>query len=237
MSEKHLYEKHLAEKLQQLSPPPDVDGNWQKMKALLDDDSPRGGAFKRWWRLGAITGLLLIGGWIATTQLSSPGEKLDQVATGKPNSANVDEKRSLPGNTLPAGDEKNAANANGPTPSGGSNAGTPVKDGPLAIEKARDKPASSSGGISEIDGTLPDADKKLLAGVKKPGKEKQVNISPDIGSKQRLTRNSPGKKNDKKNTVNNRTKDGITLHNSRKENTGLLVDKVDKGNKDMGGAR
>src|SRR5688572_15454717 len=100
MSEKHLYEKHLAEKLQQISPPPDMDGNWQKMKLLLDDDQPRGGGFgKRWWQIGVIAGILLIGAWIAGTQLS---ESRKQDLVGKPNSANVEKKK------LPDATAKNA---------------------------------------------------------------------------------------------------------------------------------
>jgi hypothetical protein len=43
MNLKHPYEKHLAEKLVQLPPPGDPDQNWQQMKAMLDEDMPRGG--------------------------------------------------------------------------------------------------------------------------------------------------------------------------------------------------
>lgn len=72
MSEKHLYEKHLAEKLQQVPPPPDMQQHWQEMKALLDEEMPRGGYFgrnRRWWRLGILAGILLIGGWLTGTRL------------------------------------------------------------------------------------------------------------------------------------------------------------------------
>jgi len=82
MSEKHLYEKHLAEKLQQVPPPPDMQTHWQEMKALLDEEMPRGGYFGRngrWWRLGVIAGILLIGGWLTGTSIQS--DDSDQRAT------------------------------------------------------------------------------------------------------------------------------------------------------------
>jgi hypothetical protein len=54
MNEQQPYEKHLAEKFQQL-PLPDVESNWLRMKSLLDKEMPRGGAYWKW-----ITGVGII---------------------------------------------------------------------------------------------------------------------------------------------------------------------------------
>lgn len=60
MNEQQPYEKHIAEKFQQL-PLPDVEPNWQQMKSLLNREMPRGGGYWRW-----ITGigilLVMLGG-------------------------------------------------------------------------------------------------------------------------------------------------------------------------------
>jgi hypothetical protein len=60
MNEQQPYEKHLAEKLQQLLLP-DVERNWQQMRGLLDKEMPRRGGYWRW-----ITGigilLFMLGG-------------------------------------------------------------------------------------------------------------------------------------------------------------------------------
>ena len=153
MSEKHLYEKHLAEKLQQLSPPPDMEKHWQEMKALLEDDGPRGGGFKRWWRLGVIAGLLLIGTWITGTFVwtGSP----DQVAVAEPKTANGEQNKSLSASAA-SGNEKDVAdNGKGNTPAvsdpvvvKAANGGVDSKvspDRPVAGEgNAADKPATSA---------------------------------------------------------------------------------------------
>jgi len=65
MNLKHPYEKHLAEKLVQLPPPGDPDQNWQRMKAMLDEDMPRGGGLLggNRWMLPAVI-ILAIGSGI-----------------------------------------------------------------------------------------------------------------------------------------------------------------------------
>jgi len=44
MNERQQYEKHLAEKLQQLPPPDDEHRRWEQMRSLLDKEMPRGAA-------------------------------------------------------------------------------------------------------------------------------------------------------------------------------------------------
>ena len=63
MNEQQRYEKHLAEKLQQL-PVPDVEPNWQQMKLLLDKEMPRGGGHWRWITGTGILLLMLGGTWL-----------------------------------------------------------------------------------------------------------------------------------------------------------------------------
>jgi hypothetical protein len=73
MNERQAYEKHLADKLQQLPPPADMDRNWEQMRLLLDNDLPRGGGGwrNRWWITGMIAGLLLTGTWLLTQPFSA----------------------------------------------------------------------------------------------------------------------------------------------------------------------
>ena len=61
MNERQPYEKHLAEKLQQL-PLPDAAESWPQMKALLEKEMPRGpgGWSGKKWILGIGGGILLL---------------------------------------------------------------------------------------------------------------------------------------------------------------------------------
>jgi hypothetical protein len=233
MSEKHLYEKHLADKLEQLSPPPDKEGNWQKMKALLDDDSPRGGSFgRRWWQIGVIAGILLIGGWLAGTQYLSTSVKNPVVAT-QPNPANVEEKKLSPDNSQPGRNNSTAANGQGKTPDAGNSHSLPepAKNEP-STARATDKPGQPASNSAEIDQLLKTGDDGLVAGAasktkpgtKNPGKKNNVIVSPDIGGDTKnattLNNNDRKNRNNKQNTANNSTRDDINLHSDKQENTG-----------------
>src|SRR5688572_32910671 len=93
-----------------------MEGNWQKMKALLDEDQPRGGGFgRRWWQIGVIAGILLIGGWLAGTQYLSTSVQNPVVAT-QPDPANVEENKLSPDNSQPGKDDLTNANGKGNTP-------------------------------------------------------------------------------------------------------------------------
>ncbi len=84
MNEQQPYEKHLGNKLQQLTQPGDANRHWPKMKSLLDRELPEGGGGNgrpgRWWMYGIIAGILLTGAWFGTAFFSN--EKKDQVLTG-----------------------------------------------------------------------------------------------------------------------------------------------------------
>lgn len=85
MNLKHLYEKHLAEKLVQLPPPGDPDQNWQQMKSLLDKNMPRGGGSGpggsyRWWIAGTVIIAVLVGTWFGGKQLLTSEQRSEAVA-------------------------------------------------------------------------------------------------------------------------------------------------------------
>ncbi len=225
MSEKHLYEKHLAEKLQQLSPPPDMEGNWQKMKALLDDDSPRGGGYKRWWRIGVIAAILLTGSWFVITQLSTTNQSDKLVAAQTPNPANVDEKRSSPA--------EDGTSANPNTPRANGTATTPAPDNEVASTAGA--PISNS---PAADGSSPAKDAGAVRpspGKPNSGSTNTVNKDPDrnlfaadIGPRNSTTRNNPGRKNNTPTTTNNSTIDDRTVLNNKKINANNQDARIDR---------
>lgn len=218
MSEKHLYEKHLAEKLQQLSPPPDVEKHWQEMKALLDDDGPRGGGFKRWWRIGVIAGLLLIGTWITGTYLWT--DSPDKVAAAdKPKTANGEQNKSLPASAA-AGNEKDVSdNGKGNTPAVSDPVVVKAADGGVG-----NKPAKKGDGFSEVNRSLTagtrtdDNSKGNSTTTVAKNDSKKVVYGIDIGSDKNITRNKPGKKNNKQQTINNSTIDDLTVLSNKNTN-------------------
>ena len=62
------YEKHLADKLQQV-PVPDKDEGWKEMRKLLDRDMPEGGAGwggnGKWWWMGITVAIIICGLWLS----------------------------------------------------------------------------------------------------------------------------------------------------------------------------
>lgn len=77
MNEQQPYEKHLADKLRDLKPPGSASRSWPQMKALLDRDMPNtagGAGGNRWWIIGTIAALLLIGTWAGSSLISGNSE-------------------------------------------------------------------------------------------------------------------------------------------------------------------
>lgn len=68
MNERQPYERHLAEKLQNLPPPGAVDQSWEQMRILLDKEMPRGGGMpgrRNWWLFGIAIGILFLATWLS----------------------------------------------------------------------------------------------------------------------------------------------------------------------------
>jgi hypothetical protein len=90
MNEQQRYEKHLAEKFQQL-PVPDVEPNWQQMKVLLDKEMPHGGGYWRWITGVGILLLMLGGTWLFISRQDN-----GNMAGTKPNQQSETEKKEAP---------------------------------------------------------------------------------------------------------------------------------------------
>ena len=90
MNEHQRYEKHLAEKFQQL-PVPDVEPNWQQMKLLLDKEMPHGGGYWRWITGVGILLLMLGGTWLFISRQDN-----GTVAGTKPNQQSDAAKKEAP---------------------------------------------------------------------------------------------------------------------------------------------
>jgi hypothetical protein len=68
MNEQQPYEKHLADKLQHLPPPGEMNRSWEQMRTLLDKEMPRGGGMpihRRWWIFGIAIGVLFVATWLS----------------------------------------------------------------------------------------------------------------------------------------------------------------------------
>jgi hypothetical protein len=104
MNERQPYEKHLADKLQQLPPPADVNTSWVQMKKLLDEDMPRGGGFfrNRWWLGSILLLLLLTGAWLVGTKTTSTTKQDHSLVAATPNPANDPAKPTESGAAQPA---------------------------------------------------------------------------------------------------------------------------------------
>jgi hypothetical protein len=108
MNERQAYEKHLADKLQQLPPPADMDRNWEQMRLLLDSNLPRSGGWggNRWWITGIIAGLLLTGTWLVTQHFSASDQRQQPAATAAtPTTAVPQQTSSAPGAMIPVTDQ------------------------------------------------------------------------------------------------------------------------------------
>lgn len=104
MNERQPYEKHLADKLQNLPPPGEVDQSWEQMRILLDKEMPRGGAIpgrRQWWLFGIAIGVLFLATWLSGRSYLDK-EKADSVAQASLPNDPGSNKVTLPGDKLPA---------------------------------------------------------------------------------------------------------------------------------------
>ncbi|MFT3826512.1 MAG: hypothetical protein QM731_21505 [Chitinophagaceae bacterium] len=79
MNERQPYERHLADKLNNLPPPAGDHSSWEEMRSLLDKEMPRGGSGGgggsgsirgggQWWIFGTMTALVFLGTWLTGKQ-------------------------------------------------------------------------------------------------------------------------------------------------------------------------
>lgn len=131
MNEKQPYEKHLADKLQQLPPPEHMNRQWEQMRKLLDKEMPRGGAYggsggrgKRYWLLLLLGIGILTATWFTGREFltGKPSGRESTVQSGKSTPASGE---ALPGNTPETTHEGRSPSAGGTTPSSADEAGNP----------------------------------------------------------------------------------------------------------------
>ena len=108
MNERQPYERHLAEKLQNLPPPGEVDQSWEQMRTLLDKEMPRGGGIpgrRHWWLFGIAIGVLFMATWLSGRSFldSKKTPSVAQTSPADPGNGNV----ALPGDKVqPRGAEQ-----------------------------------------------------------------------------------------------------------------------------------
>jgi hypothetical protein len=104
MNEQQPYEKHLAEKMQHLPPPADMNESWEQMRSLLDKEMPRGGGGgmpggKRWWVLGLAVGILFLATWLSGDHGKNNKAPGTEIAGTTQQPAPEANKAALPGKT------------------------------------------------------------------------------------------------------------------------------------------
>ena len=180
MNEKQPYEKHLAEKLQQLPPPGDANRSWPQMRSMLDKELPEGGpAFggmrngtTKWWMIGLLVGVITVGTWLSTRQ-SGPNEKDPATASGQIAS----EKETTPssGVSLPASNEKNKSTASSSANDSKADPNSSLKAQPEQNSSLADNRQSSNDNSSNT--TLPTTKETGIA--KKNEVSEEIKTSKD----------------------------------------------------------
>src|SRR4051812_32801046 len=81
------YEKHLADRLQEV-PVPDKEIGWREMRKLLDSDMPEGGAAwsgnRKWWWMGITVAIIISGLWVSQQLSERKAEQANQLAALHP---------------------------------------------------------------------------------------------------------------------------------------------------------
>src|SRR3954469_20140547 len=76
------YEKHLADRLQEL-PVPDKETGWKEMRKLLDRDLPEGGAAwsgnRKWWWMGITVAIIISGLWVSQQLSERKAQQANQL--------------------------------------------------------------------------------------------------------------------------------------------------------------
>ncbi|WP_315819689.1 hypothetical protein [Paraflavitalea speifideaquila] len=94
----------MADKLQNLPPPGEVDQSWEQMRTLLDKEMPRGGGMpgrRQWWLLGIAIGVLFMATWLSGRSFLDK-EKADSVAQTTNGTGSFNDKPTIPAAKLPS---------------------------------------------------------------------------------------------------------------------------------------
>lgn len=221
MNEKQPYEKHLADKLQQLPPPDNIDRHWEQMRKLLDKEMPRGGAYggpggrgKRYLWLLLLGVVLLTATWftgreILTNEPSAPNAATHSATgTSTPSSGEA-----LPGKTPNTNTEGQAPVAGGSTPTAGNEPGTAT--GP-------DQPAGTGTTASPIvePGHEPPTAGASQPAYEKPFQQQKQSLHEAIITQKGDNISNPSRPNRPEKKIDGKVKEGdnITLSNNRKNN-------------------
>jgi len=173
------YEKHLADKLQQV-PVPDKDEGWKEMRKLLDRDLPEGGAGwggnRKWWWMGITVAIIIVGLW--TSQQFSEREKArSNEALANSNGTSID--KINPGSTTTDNNEaaetskKNTGSINEPASSITST--LPVNDGEKNPESKNSAAYTNSSGKKEGVTHEGELTKNKATAVDFPVKKEEMN--------------------------------------------------------------
>lgn len=218
MNERQPYERHLAEKLQNLPPPGEVDQSWEQMRTLLDKEMPRGGGMpgrRHWWLFGIAIGVLFMATWLAGGSLldSKKAPSVAQTTPADPGNSNV----ALPGDKVQSvSAAPQPATADGSQPANDIDKDNePVVDNNAAgatdkgVAQSRGEPADNAGNKS------PGSDEGTVATA--PGNTNKINHD--------LSNNRQPNANDaistlKNNRTGNRTKNLTPPMPGRKQPAG-----------------
>ena len=217
MNEKQPYEKHLAEKLQQLPPPGDANRSWPQMRSLLDNELPEGGGSgfgrngaTKWWMIGLLVGVITIGTWLSTKQ-SGPNEKDAPTASGQIAS----EKETTPssGVSLPASNEKNNLTASSSVNDSKAAPSSSVKEQPPQNSLLTDNKQSSTDNSSNT--TLPTVKETEIAKKNEGSEVTKTNKDNTNTTKLNSSKNNPAVEAGSSAAI---VKSNSTLNNNTKSN-------------------
>lgn len=148
MNERQPYERHLADKLQNLPPPGEVDQTWEQMRTLLDKEMPRGGAMpdrRRWWLFGIAVGILFLATWLSGGSYFDRANP-DSVAQDSKSTGSPAASATVPGNSqsTPGTEQPAIAGTAGDQPVAAGQALSSAADEPLENANRGNPPATTA---------------------------------------------------------------------------------------------
>lgn len=179
MNEKQPYEKHLADKLESLTPPGDSSKHWPAMKAMLDQQMPakdgRPGPY--WWMYGIIIGIVTIGTWFAIQQNKPESNQAAQKLVVAKNENNTIEPNKVSGSVSTTSSDNSTSSVK------------EDKTGTIAIETgAEEDKNKENNNQSKEEGKHTDVNKStLIIKDESKGKPNQIEPGKDAGANSILT--------------------------------------------------